>query len=72
MRIIKKVNRIWKKIHTLGHPYKKSHHVQDYKEIAEAFNVSPDYIYMIAHGGRVRRQDDILIRKELRARGIIR
>lgn len=51
--------------------YRRSQHVDLYEKIARKHNCSPQHVYEIAHGRRVREFDDRLIREALVTEGIM-
>ena len=51
--------------------YIDSQRASEYEKIAEIFRVSPQHIYEIAHGKKVRSVEDSNIFEELMIRGII-
>ena len=55
-----------------GHPYKMSKKRDEYERIAMVYNVTPDYVYYLAHGETIgHRNYDGMIREELKRCGII-
>lgn len=59
------------KIITLGHPYKMSLQSYVYEEVAEVCGTTPDRVYQIAHGAKLKTFDDTAIFSELKRRGVI-
>lgn len=51
--------------------YKDSSKASVYEKIAKSYNVSPQHVYEIAHGKRVRSVEDNNIFQELLSMGII-
>lgn len=51
--------------------YRISHHRADYEQIAQKHNCSPQHVYEIAHGKRVKGFDDRLVREALVMAGIV-
>ena len=51
--------------------YRNSVHRADYEQIAQMHNCSPQHVYEIAHGKRVKEFDDRLVREALVMAGIL-
>ena len=51
--------------------YQESQHREVYERIAQTHNCSPQHVYEIAHGKRVREFDDRLVREALVNEGIL-
>ena len=52
--------------------YKFSSNASVYKTLARSYSVSPQHVYEIAHGKKVKTRDDRCIFEELRTMGIIK
>ncbi|MBR2770723.1 MAG: hypothetical protein IKD78_01690 [Bacteroidales bacterium] len=51
--------------------YRNSQRASLYEEMASAYKVSPQHIYEIAHGKKVRSAEDARIHDDLISKGII-